>query len=33
MTVPDSQKIYPRTGDFQTIYLKNAVDDLQRFCP
>lgn len=27
MTVPDSQMIYPRTGDFQTIYLKNAVDD------
>lgn len=27
MTVPDSQKIYPRTGDLQTIYLKNVIDD------
>jgi len=27
MTVPDSHKIYPRTGDTQTIYLKNAIDD------
>lgn len=25
MTIPDSKKIYPRTGDTQTIYLKNAV--------
>lgn len=27
MTVPDSHKIYPRTGDTQTIYLKNAIND------
>lgn len=25
MTIPDSKKLYPRTGDRQTIYLKNAV--------
>lgn len=25
MTIPDSNKLYPRTGDRQTIYLKNAV--------
>ena len=25
MTIPDSSKLYPRTGDSQTIYLKNAV--------
>ena len=25
MTIPDSKKLYPRTGDSQTIYLKNAV--------
>lgn len=27
MTIPDSTKLYPRTGDNQTIYLKNAVKD------
>lgn len=26
MTVPDSKKVYPRTGDRQTVYLKNVVD-------
>lgn len=26
MTIPDSQKVYPRTGDLQTVYLKNVVD-------
>lgn len=26
MTIPDSNKIYPRTGDTQTVYLKNVVD-------
>lgn len=25
MTIPDSRKLYPRTGDSQTIYLKNAI--------
>ena len=25
MTIPDSSKLYPRTGDTQTIYLKNAI--------
>lgn len=25
MTIPDSNKLYPRTGDTQTIYLKNAI--------
>ena len=25
MTVPDSGKLYPRSGDSQTIYLKNAI--------
>lgn len=25
MTIPDSNKLYPRTGDPQTIYLKNAI--------
>ena len=25
MTIPDSTKLYPRSGDSQTIYLKNAV--------
>ena len=25
MTIPDYKKLYPRTGDSQTIYLKNAV--------
>lgn len=27
MTIPDPTKLYPRTGDGQTIYLKNAVQD------
>ncbi|WP_295747525.1 CatB-related O-acetyltransferase [uncultured Oscillibacter sp.] len=27
MTIPDSTKLYPRTGDRRTIYLKNAVDN------
>ena len=27
MTIPDSKKIYPRTNDFQTIYLKNVIDN------
>ena len=27
MTIPDPNKLYPRTGDRQTIYLKNAVRD------
>lgn len=27
MTIPDPTKLYPRTGDSQTIYLKNAVQD------
>lgn len=27
MTIPDSNKIYPRTNDLQTVYLKNVVDD------
>ena len=27
MMIPDSTKIYPRTNDSQTIYLKNAIDD------
>lgn len=27
MTVPAPSKLYPRTGDSQTIYLKNAVQD------
>lgn len=26
MTVPDSKKVYPRTGDLQSVYLKNVVD-------
>lgn len=25
MTIPDSNKVYPRTNDYQTIYLKNAI--------
>lgn len=25
MTIPDKEKIYPRTGDIETIYLKNAI--------
>ncbi len=28
MTIPDPTKLYPRTGDSQTIYLKNAVQAL-----
>lgn len=27
MTIPDSKKVYPRTGDLQSVYLKNVVDD------
>ncbi len=27
MTIPDSKKIYPRTNDFQTVYLKNVIDN------
>lgn len=27
MTIPDLTKLYPRTGDSRTIYLKNAVHD------
>lgn len=27
MTIPDSEKIYPRTNDSQTIYLKNVIDN------
>lgn len=27
MTIPDSKKIYPRTNDTQTIYLKNVIDN------
>lgn len=27
MTIPDSKKIYPRTNDSQTIYLKNVIDN------
>jgi len=27
MTIPDSKKIYPRTSDSQTIYLKNVIDN------
>ena len=27
MTIPDSKKIYPRTSDFQTIYLKNVINN------
>ena len=31
MAVPDSSKIYPRTGDMQTVFLKNVVSrDVQR---
>ena len=26
MTIPDSKKVYPRTGDLQSVYLKNVVD-------
>lgn len=27
MTIPDSKRVYPRTGDLQSVYLKNVVDD------
>ncbi len=27
MAIPDHTRVYPRTGDTQTIYLKNVVDD------
>lgn len=27
MTIPDAQKIYPRTGDTQIVYLKNVIDN------
>lgn len=27
MTIPDSDRVYPRTGDPQTVYLKRVVDD------
>lgn len=27
MTIPDSSQVYPRTGDPQTVYFKNVVDD------
>ena len=27
MTIPDSAKLYPRSGDRQTIYLRNAVQN------
>lgn len=27
MTIPDSNRVYPRSGDPQTVYLKNVVDD------
>jgi len=27
MTIPDSKKVYPRTNDSQTIYLKNLIDN------
>lgn len=27
MTIPDSSRVYPRSGDPQTVYLKNVVDD------
>lgn len=26
MTIPDKEKLYPRSNDVQTIYLKNAID-------
>ncbi|MCD8168155.1 MAG: acetyltransferase, partial [Clostridiales bacterium] len=25
MTIPDSSRIYPRTGDAQIVYLKNVI--------
>lgn len=27
MTIPDSSRVHPRSGDPQTVYLKNVVDD------
>nr|WP_325186392.1 CatB-related O-acetyltransferase [uncultured Oscillibacter sp.] len=27
MAIPDHTRVYPRTGDTQTVYLKNVVDD------
>lgn len=27
MAIPDHTRVYPRTGDAQTVYLKNVVDD------
>lgn len=27
MAIPDHTRVYPRTGDVQTVYLKNVVDD------
>lgn len=27
MTIPDSKKIYPRTGDTQIVYLKNVIEN------
>ena len=27
MAIPDHTRVYPRTGDPQTVYLKNVVDD------
>ena len=27
MAIPNNTKIYPRTGDRQTVYLKNVVKD------
>jgi hypothetical protein len=27
MTIPDSEKIYPRLGDTQIVYLKNVIEN------
>ena len=27
MTIPDSKKVYPRTGDKQIVYLKNVIEN------
>ena len=27
MTIPDSSRIYPRTGDTQIVYLKNVIEN------
>ena len=27
MAIPDSKKIYPRTGDTQIVYLKNVIEN------